>query len=160
MPDRRPSIVPPKCRAAESRALKAHANDDEGDEDDADAPARLAPRSKRMAHVIAAGCVMTVAVALLFLSLAHLSQGVTLLTNSSALDGLLMAVGIDLSFLSLEAALIVADDATRPAVGRYAVPSIIGTLAISGAMNALASDRTLGGSWFTPRAPWGWRSRC
>jgi hypothetical protein len=82
--------------------------------------------------------VLVVALALLGLSLMHLSAGVTILTKSSERDGSLMAVGIDLSFISLEAALLVADDATRPGVARYAVPAILGTLAVSGAMNALA----------------------
>jgi hypothetical protein len=101
-------------------------------------PRRSPHKAGRGAWLVAAGGVLTVALALLGLSLMHLSAGVTILTKSSERDGFLMAVGIDLSFISLEAALLVADDATRPGVARYAVPAILGTLAVSGAMNALA----------------------
>jgi hypothetical protein len=50
----------------------------------------------------------------------------------------LMAIGIDMGFVAWELALLVAPAATRPAVARYASPTIVGTLAISAAMNAFA----------------------
>jgi hypothetical protein len=53
-------------------------------------------------------------------------------------DSWLMAVGIDMGFVALELALLVAPAAVRPAVARYASPAIVGTLATSAAMNAFA----------------------
>ena len=79
-----------------------------------------------------------VALALLGLSLSHLASGVAIVTGSGERDGWLMAVGIDMGFVALELALLVAPAATRPAVGRYASPAIVGTLATSAAMNAFA----------------------
>jgi len=76
--------------------------------------------------------------ALLGLSLSHLASGVAIVTRSGERDGWLMAGGIDLGFVALERALLVAPSATRPAVARYASPAIIGTLATSAAMNAFA----------------------
>jgi hypothetical protein len=49
-----------------------------------------------------------------------------------------MAIGIDMGFVALELALLVAPATTRPAVARYASPAIVGTLATSAAMNAFA----------------------
>ena len=80
----------------------------------------------------------SVALALLGLSLSHLASGVAIVTGSGERDGWLMAVGIDMGFVALELALLVAPAATRPAVGRYASPAIVGTLATSAAMNAFA----------------------
>jgi len=83
--------------------------------------------------------VMLVALALLGLSLSHLASGVAIVTGSGERDGWLMAVGIDMGFVALELALLVAPAATRPAVARYASPAIVGTLlATSAAMNAFA----------------------
>ncbi len=82
--------------------------------------------------------VLAVALALLGLSLSHLASGVAIVTGSGERDGWLMAIGIDIGFVALELALLVAPAATRPAVARYAQPAIIGTLATSAAMNAFA----------------------
>jgi hypothetical protein len=92
----------------------------------------------RRRHIAAAIGVLCVALVLVGLSLSHLASGVTLVTGSSERDGWLMAIGIDLGFVALELAMLVAPAAIRPAVGRYAAPAIIGTLAISAGMNALA----------------------
>jgi hypothetical protein len=75
---------------------------------------------------------MLVALALLGLSLSHLASGVAIVTGSGERDGWLMAVGIDMGFVALELALLVAPATTRPAVARYASPAIVGTLAIGG----------------------------
>jgi hypothetical protein len=56
---------------------------------------------------------MLVALALLGLSLPHLASGVAIVTGSGERDGWLMAVGIDLGFVALELALLVAPSATR-----------------------------------------------
>lgn len=79
---------------------------------------------------------MLVVLALLGQSLSHLASGVAIVTGSGERDGWLMAVGIDLSFVALELALLVAPAAARPAVARYAQSAIVGTLATSAAMNA------------------------
>ena len=92
----------------------------------------------RQSHVAAASGVMLVALALLGLSLSHLASGVAIVTGSGERDGWLMAIGIDMGFVALELALLVAPAAARPAVARYASPAIIGTLATSAAMNAFA----------------------
>jgi hypothetical protein len=104
----------------------------------AKAPRVLTTRRVRRSLIAAAFGVMLVALALLGLSLSHLASGVAIVTGSSERDGWLMAVGIDLGFVALELALLVAPAATRPAVARYASPAIIGTLATSAAMNAFA----------------------
>ena len=98
---------------------------------------RVARRWRRY-HIVAASSVMVVALALLGLSLSHLASGVAIVTGSGERDGWLMAIGIDMGFVALELALLVAPAATRPAVARYASPAIIGTLATSAAMNAFA----------------------
>jgi hypothetical protein len=71
---------------------------------------------------------MLVALALLGPSLSHLASGVAIVTGSGERDGWLMAAGIDLGFVALELALLVAPATARPAVARYASPAIIGTL--------------------------------
>jgi hypothetical protein len=103
-------------------------------------PAQVAHLSKggRRSHVVAASGVMLVALALLGLSLSHLASGVAIVTGSGERDGWLMAIGIDMGFVALELALLVAPAAVRPAVARYASPAIVGTLATSAAMNAFA----------------------
>ena len=94
-PDARETAIycGPACRKAAHRSKSVR--DDIGN-DDAAAPEAAQGRSRRLAH-IAAGAVLVVALALLGLSLMHLSAGVTILTKSSERDGFLMAVGIDLS---------------------------------------------------------------
>jgi hypothetical protein len=98
---------------------------------------RITKRGRR-SHVLAASGVMLVALALLGLSLSHLASGVAIVTGSGERDGWLMAAGIDMGFVALELALLVAPAATRPAVARYASPAIVGTLATSAAMKAFA----------------------
>ena len=102
------------------------------------APGERVTRRGRRSHVIAAFGVMLVALALLGLSLSHLASGVAIVTGSGERDGWLMAVGIDMGFVTLELALLVAPAAARPVVARYASPAIVGTLATSAAMNAFA----------------------
>jgi hypothetical protein len=59
---------------------------------------------------------MLVALALLGLSLSHLASGVAIVTGSSEPDGWLMAIGIDLGFVALELAMLIAPAAARPAM--------------------------------------------
>ncbi len=115
----------PKLRGSRKRAVPqaAHAR---------------GPRRGRLSDVAAAMGVMLVALVLLGLSLSHLASGVAIVTGSGQRDGWLMAIGIDLGFVALEFAMLIASAATRPAVARYASPAIVGTLATSAAMNAFA----------------------
>jgi hypothetical protein len=67
-----------------------------------------------------------------------------------------MAVGIDLGFIALEAAqLAAATAAMRRAICRYTVPAILGTLAASGALNALAFAAQADGLLLYPAAALG-----
>ncbi len=102
------------------------------------APGLRVTRSGRHSHAVAAVGVLAVALALLGLSLSHLASGVAIVTGSGERDGWLMAIGIDMGFVALELALLVAPAAVRPAMARYASPAIVGTLAISAAMNSFA----------------------
>jgi hypothetical protein len=67
---------------------------------------------------------MLVALALLGLSLSHLASGVAIVTGSGERDGWLMAIGIDLGFVAVELAMLVAP---AHSVARYASPAIVGT---------------------------------
>jgi hypothetical protein len=98
-------------------------------------PQRIKPN--RHVH-LAAIAVLTVALVLLGLSLSHLAAGIALVTGAGPSDGWLMAVGIDLGFIALEHAVLVAPADKRAAVARFAAPAIVGTLAASAAMNGFA----------------------
>lgn len=88
--------------------------------------------------VIAAAAILAIGLVLVALSLSHLAEGVQLVTGSDPTAAWSMAAGIDLGFVALEVALLVAPVELRPAVSKYASPAIIGTLATSAAMNAFA----------------------
>jgi hypothetical protein len=103
---------------------------------------RKAPRGRNGASVAAAAFVLLVALALLGLSLSHLASGVAIVTGSGERDGWLMAIGIDLGFVALELAMLVAPPEKRPAVARYASPAILGTLCFS-EFRALSRSRYL-----------------
>lgn len=95
-------------------------------------------RRLRRQHV-AAGVVASIDVVLTALSLSHLAHGIGLVTGAPSWEAWAMAVGIDLGFLALEIAqLCAATPAVRREVERFTRPAIIGTLAVSGAMNAMA----------------------
>jgi hypothetical protein len=115
-----------------------------------------APRTApdRGVHFAAAG-VLAVALVLLGLSLSHLAAGIALVTGAGASDGWLMAIGIDLGFVALELAMLVAPDEKRAAVATYAAPAIVGTLAVSAAMNGLAFAAHADGLLIYPAAALG-----
>jgi hypothetical protein len=102
------------------------------------APGPRITRRGRHSHAVAAVGVLAVALALLVQSLSHLASGVAIVTACGERDGWLMVIGIDVGFVALELAPLVAPAATRPAMARYAQPAIIGTLVTSAAMNAFA----------------------
>jgi len=98
------------------------------------------PRSRKTtsSHTIAATGILAVGLVLVGLSLSHLAEGVQVVTGSGTATAWSMAAGIDLGFVALEIALLIAPDDLRPAVSRYASPAIAGTLATSAAMIAFA----------------------
>jgi len=88
-------------------------------------PGERVARRGRRSHIVAAS---SVTLALLGLSLSHLASGVAIVTGSGERDGWLMAIGIDMGFVALELAVLVAPATARPAIARYASPAIVGTL--------------------------------
>lgn len=91
-----------------------------------------------------------VAATLVGLSLSHLAHGIELVTSCPTWEGWAMAVGIDLGFISLEAAALTAStDRLRRQVERFTRPTIAATIAGSSAMNAYA---------FAAQAPADWRA--
>jgi hypothetical protein len=87
----------------------------------------------------AAVMVGLVALVMVALSLKHLAHGVELITGSPQWEAWAMAIGIDLSFISIELGQLVAvTEAVRRRGERFARPMIAGTLVGSAAMNAYA----------------------
>jgi hypothetical protein len=68
---------------------------------------------------------LAVALVLLGLSLPHLAGGIALVTGAASFDGWAMAIGIDLGFVALELAVLVAPAEKPAAVVRYAAPAIL-----------------------------------
>jgi len=105
-------------------------------------PAKRAKKARseklQTSRAVAAAGILAVGLVLVGLSLSHLAEGVQLVTGSGTTGAWSMAVGIDLGFVALEVALLVAPIDIRPAVSQYASPAIVGTLATSAAMNAFA----------------------
>src|SRR5262249_46777456 len=80
-----------------------------------------------------------VAITLTALSLSHLAEGVEMVTHSATWSAWAMAIGIDLGFIGMELANIAAmGDKVKRQVERFSVPAIVGTLAGSAIMNAVA----------------------
>jgi hypothetical protein len=97
-----------------------------------------------------------VAFALLGLSLAHLASGVQLITQAPAWESWALAIGLDIGFISAEAALLCAATASvHREVTRFATPTIIGTILASAAMNALAFASQASGWYVYPAAALG-----
>lgn len=112
------------------------------------ATAAIRPNARlRRQHLAAIGTGV-VTIALVILSLSHLSHGIGLVTGAEFWERGLMAAGIDLGFVALEMSqLCAATEAVRRSVARYAAPAIVATLAISAALNALAfASQTATGS--------------
>jgi hypothetical protein len=88
---------------------------------------------------VAAAAVAFVGVVLTVLSLSHLAHGIQLVTSAPSWEAWVMAIGIDLGFIALEIAQLCAvTPAVRKEISKYTVPAIVGTLAASAVMNALA----------------------
>lgn len=90
-------------------------------------------------QALAGTAICTVALTLTGLSLTHLSHGIEIVTHAPAWECWAMALGIDTGFVALEVAnMAAATDKTRKLIGRWTVPAILGTLAASAGLNALA----------------------
>lgn len=72
------------------------------------------------------------------LSLNHLASGIDQLTHSGAYQSWAMAVAVDCGFVSLELAQLTISDKLRAKLSSYFRPAVIGTLAWSAALNAMA----------------------
>lgn len=72
------------------------------------------------------------------LSLNHLASGIDALTHSGAAQSWAMAVAVDCGFVSLELAQLTISDKLRAKLAMYFRPAVIGTLAWSAGLNALA----------------------
>lgn len=94
-----------------------------------------------------------VAATLTALSLHHLATGIKLMTECPMWESWAMAVGIDLGFITLELLLVTAvTEVIRKKISRHARPAIIGTLAGSAVMNALAFAAQAAGWMLYPAA--------
>lgn len=88
---------------------------------------------------------LTIAGVLTFLSLSHLAHGVSIVTHAPTWEAWAMAIGIDLGFLSCEAACVLVTDQARAMVNRFAKPTVIATMLGSAVMNAYAFTSTISG---------------
>jgi hypothetical protein len=79
-----------------------------------------------------------VALTLTGLSLAHLAHGIAGVTGCELWESWAMAAGIDLGFVALELAQLSVGERVRRQIAHFAKPAIIGTLAGSATMNAVA----------------------
>lgn len=92
-------------------------------------------KKQRTAAYFAGGVCLT----LTSLSLSHLAHGFGIVTSDFGWQSWAMAVGVDLGFVSLEAAeLCSSHESIRKRVRKYTRPTIIGTIALSAVMNAIA----------------------
>jgi hypothetical protein len=97
----------------------------------------FARRMKRQTH--AAVGIGVIAGTLIALSLSHLAHGIEIVTAAPSWESWAMAVGIDLGFVALEMAGVLAATASlRKEIHKYSRPAIVGTLIGSAAMNAFA----------------------
>jgi hypothetical protein len=98
-------------------------------------------------QAIAAVVLGTVAVALVALSLSHLSCGIRFITGCEWWEAVALATGIDLGFAGLEYSRLAARERTLKTVNRYVNGAIFGTVIGSMLMNGVA---------FAAQAPAGW----
>lgn len=118
------------------------------------AVARHVRAARRQTAVAAAAGL--VAATLTALSLSHLAHGIALMTGCPGWESWAMAAGVDLGFITLELLMVTAvTEAVRKRVGRHARPAILGTLAGSALMNALAFAFQTGGYMVYPAAALG-----
>jgi hypothetical protein len=96
-------------------------------------------KGKALTRQAATACgIGLVVMTLTALSLSHLAHGIEIVTASPGWQSWAMAIGVDLGFVALELAMVMASDKLRKQVARLANPAIIGTLSGSAALNAFA----------------------
>ena len=88
-----------------------------------------------------------VALVLTGLSLNHLASGITVVTGCPMWQGWAMGVGIDLGFVALELAQLMVGQNVLRQIAAYANPAIVGTLAGSAALNAMAFASQASNPW-------------
>lgn len=115
------------------------------------APKRATIASRVSRNQALAGAVISiVALALVGLSLTHLAHGIALITGAPTWEAIALAIGIDLGFVALELATVAAsNDKLRRNISKYTTPAILGTLAGSAALNALAFASGATTTWGT-----------
>ena len=95
--------------------------------------------------------VVVIAGVLTALSLSHLAHGVEVVVSAPSWESWLLAIGIDLGFLSCEMAhLSAVSDEAKKMVGRFARPTVIATLGASAILNAFAFSSKLNGFELVP----------
>lgn len=113
---------------------------------------RMTPRRARklQQQVCAGAAVGLVALTLTGLSLTHLAHGISIVTTAPAWESWAMAVGVDLGFVALEFAQLTVGERLRRTIGRWARPTIVGTLAGSAILNAFAFGAAASGLLIGP----------
>lgn len=103
-------------------------------------PRPASRKAKRKLHhnMMTASAIGGVAMVLTGLSLNHLASGIASLTHCQGTQSWAMAVGVDIAFVSLELAQLTITDKLRTKLKNYFRPAIIGTLAWSAVLNAMA----------------------
>lgn len=95
-----------------------------------------------------------VALVLITLSLGHLVRGIELMTGADRLDAVLMGVSVDIGFVALELTMLgIASDKLRREIEPIARMAILGTIALSAGLNAIAMAEHATGYWIY--ASWG-----
>jgi hypothetical protein len=89
-------------------------------------------------QLMTASAIGAVAVTLTGLSLNHLASGIATMTHCPCWQSWAMAIGVDCAFVSLELAQLTISDKLRARLASCFRPAIIGTLAWSAGLNALA----------------------
>ena len=79
-----------------------------------------------------------VALTLTALSLNHLASGIATMTHCPSWQSWAMAIGVDCAFVTLEVAQLTIGDKLRAKLASLFRPAIVGTLAWSAGLNALA----------------------
>ena len=97
-----------------------------------------ATRRARKHEVLGSVFLGVVAIALMALSLTHLAHGITIITGCPQWEAWALAIGIDLGFIAFEVRKITASEAKLREIGRALNAAIVGTLAGSAVLNALA----------------------
>lgn len=95
-------------------------------------------KAKARNQLFTASAIGAVAVTLTGLSLNHLASGIETMTHCPAWQSWAMAIGVDVAFVSLELAQLTITDKLRHKLRNYFRPAIIGTLAWSAVLNAMA----------------------